>query len=289
MGGGTGTGAGPVVAEVAKELGALTVAVVTRPFPFEGPKRKRQADAGIKELRAAVDTIVVIPNERLFQVVDRDISFTDALKRADDVLFQAVRGISDLLTQPGQINLDFADVRATMQGMGVALMGSGRAAGAGRASAAAEMAISNPLLEDVSVRGARKVLLNITGGSGLSLAEVTDAASLVQEAAGEDVDVIFGTVLDDEMGDDLAVTVIATGFDMGEGGGVRKVPRGGLHIVPIAPEVAPAEEPALLRHGQAAPPSPAERVEEIIDLDSHEMEEVDEFEIPSFLRRRNGD
>jgi cell division protein FtsZ len=293
MGGGTGTGAGPVVAEVAKELGALTVAVVTRPFPFEGPKRKRQADAGIRELRAAVDTIVVIPNERLFQVVDRDMPFKDALKRADDVLFQAVRGISDLLTQPGEINLDFADVRATMAGMGVALMGSGRASGAGRASAAAEMAISNPLLEDVSVRGARKVLLNITGGSAVSLAEVTDAANLVQEAAGEDVDVIFGTVMDEEMGEDLAVTVIATGFDMAADGQPMRKARAGLHVVPPSVDEGPREEPALLRQGGGGSPSDAAagRIEEIplIDLDTHEVEEVDDFEIPAFLRRRNGE
>ncbi len=213
MGGGTGTGSAPIVAEIAKEVGALTVAVVTKPFLFEGKKRMRIADQGLDELRAVVDTVIVIPNQRLIAVADENLSFLDAFKMADEVLTNAVNGISELITTPGYINLDFADVRTVMRDMGGAVMGSGRASGENRATEAALKAISSPLLEDSSIAGARGVLINITGGPDLTLNEVSNAASLVEEEADDDAEIIFGSVLHDEMEGEIRVTVIATGFD----------------------------------------------------------------------------
>ncbi|REJ37622.1 MAG: cell division protein FtsZ [Bacillota bacterium] len=212
MGGGTGTGASPVVAEVAKQLGALTVGVVTKPFSFEGRRRARQAEAGIQVLREKVDTLIVIPNDRLLQVVDKNTSFQEAFRIADDVLRQAVQGISDLIAIPGLINLDFADVRTVMLNTGSALMGIGLASGENRAQKAAKEAISSPLLE-TSIDGARGVLLNITGGPDLGLFEVNEAAQIVTEAADPDANIIFGAVIDESLGDAVRVTVIATGFD----------------------------------------------------------------------------
>jgi cell division protein FtsZ len=212
MGGGTGTGAAPVIAKVAKELGSLTVGVVTKPFSFEGKRRLKQADEGMKELKASVDTLIAIPNQRLLSVAGRNTSILETFKKADDVLLQAVRGISDLITVHGLINLDFADVRTIMSEMGMAMMGAAIAQGENRAIEAAQKAISSPLLEDVSIQGARGVLINITGGPDLTLHEVNEAATLIQEEADDDANIIFGAVIDESMGDEVRITVIATGF-----------------------------------------------------------------------------
>ncbi|MCB0262360.1 MAG: cell division protein FtsZ [Calditrichaeota bacterium] len=216
MGGGTGTGAAPVVAEIAKEMGALTVGIVSKPFNFEGIKRLQRAEAGIQEMRRQVDTLIVIPNQRLFAVVDKSTPLLDAFKVADEVLLHATKGISDLITVPGLINLDFADVRTIMSEMGDALMGTGHASGESKAVQAAQQAISSPLLEGVSIRGARGVLVNITGGTDMSLYEVSEATSIIYEEAGEDANVIFGAVINEELNDEIFITVIATGFNTEE-------------------------------------------------------------------------
>lgn len=213
LGGGTGTGAAPVIASLASELGALTVAVVTKPFRFEGKKRQVQAERGLEALRDCVDTIITIPNERLLTIIDRSTPLTDAFATADDVLRQAIQGISDLILVPGLINLDFADVKTIMSGMGLAMMGTGVGEGSERALDAARRAISSPLLEGASVNGARGVIINVTGGPDLSLAEVNDASTIVQEAADEDANIIFGAVVDPALKGRVKITVIATGFD----------------------------------------------------------------------------
>ena len=213
MGGGTGTGAAPVIASLASELGALTIAVVTKPFKFEGKKRQLQAERGLEELRECVDTVITIPNERLLATIARTTSLTDAFTTADDVLRQAIQGISDLILVPGLINLDFADVKTIMSGMGLAIMGTGMAEGESRAMDAANFAISSPLLEDASVKGARGVIINVTGGSDLSLIEVSEASAIIQEAAHEEANIIFGAVVDPKMQGKVKITVIATGFD----------------------------------------------------------------------------
>lgn len=213
MGGGTGTGAAPVVAEVARELGALTVGVVTRPFTFEGRKRFQQADVGVESLRTQVDTLITIPNDKLLQVIDKKTSIVEAFRIADDVLRQGVQGISDLIAVPGLINLDFADVKTIMKETGSALMGIGSADGDNRAAEAARLAISSPLLE-TSVEGARGVLLNITGGTTLGLFEVNEAAEIIAQAVDAEANIIFGAVIDEEMNEEVRVTVIATGFDV---------------------------------------------------------------------------
>ena len=212
LGGGTGTGSAPIIASLATELDALTVAVVTKPFHFEGRRRMQQADNGLRELRECVDTVITIPNERLLHTVDRGVSLADSFKVADDVLRQAVQGISDLITVPGLINLDFADVKSIMQGMGMALMGAGRATGENRAIEATQQAISSPLLEEASIKGAKGVLINITGGPDLTLFEVNEAATIVRQEADEDANIIFGHVIDESMADAMKITVIATGF-----------------------------------------------------------------------------
>jgi cell division protein FtsZ len=212
LGGGTGTGAAPVIASLASELGALTVAVVTKPFKFEGKKRQIQAERGLEALRDCVDTIITIPNERLLTIIDRTTPMTEAFATADDVLRQAIQGISDLILVPGLINLDFADVKTIMAGMGLAMMGTGVAEGADRAMEAARRAISSPLLEGASVNGARGVIINVTGGPDLSLVEVSEASSIVQEAADEDANIIFGAVVDPALKGKVKITVIATGF-----------------------------------------------------------------------------
>jgi len=212
MGGGTGTGGAPVVARLAKEMGALTVGVVTKPFLFEGKKRMKQAEEGMRELKDSVDTLIAIPNQRLLSIAGRNMPILETFKKADDVLLQAVRGISDLITVHGLINLDFADVRTIMAEMGMAMMGAAVSAGENRAVEAAQHAISSPLLEDVSIKGARGVLINITGGPTLSLHEVNEAATLIQEEADDDANIIFGAVIDETMGDEVRITVIATGF-----------------------------------------------------------------------------
>jgi cell division protein FtsZ len=212
LGGGTGTGGAPVIAEVAKECGALTVAVVTKPFDFEGKRRMQQAEEGLVELQKVVDTLISIPNTRLRSLAPKNAKFTEMLKKADEVLLYAVRGISDLIIAPGLINLDFADVRTVMSEMGVALMGTGQASGDDRAMQAAQKAISNPLLEDVSIEGARGVLVNITASSEMTIDEVSEASTFIQEAAHEDANIFWGTVIDEELGEELRVTVIATGI-----------------------------------------------------------------------------
>jgi cell division protein FtsZ len=213
LGGGTGTGAAPVVASLASELGALTIAVVTKPFKFEGKKRQMQAERGLEALRDCVDTIITIPNERLLTIIDRTTPLTDAFAFADDVLRQAIQGISDLILVPGLINLDFADVKTIMSGMGLAMMGTGVAEGQDRAMEAARRAISSPLLEGASVNGSRGVIINVTGGSDLSLVEVSEASAIVQEAAHEDANIIFGAVVDASLKGQVKITVIATGFE----------------------------------------------------------------------------
>jgi len=213
MGGGTGTGAAPVVAEVAKDLGALTVAITTLPFSFEGPIRKRNSQKGIDSLRECVDTMLVIPNDRIFSIIEKNTPVISAFKVADSILLEATRSISDLINVHGYINLDFADIRTVMAGMGDALMGSGVGVGENRAIAAAEQAITSPLLDGADVSGARGVLINITGGPSLAMHEVGEASTLVQEAVGEEANVIFGMVIDEELTDELRVTVIATGFN----------------------------------------------------------------------------
>jgi cell division protein FtsZ len=213
LGGGTGTGAAPIIASLAAELDALTVAVVTKPFPFEGRHRMRQAEAGLEELRSVVDTLITIPNEKLLHAAERSMSLGDAFLMADDVLRQAVQGISDLITTPGFINVDFADVRAIMKGMGMALMGTGQATGEHRAMEATQRAISSPLLEEASITGARGVLVNISGGSDLTLFEVDEAMRVIHDAADPDANIIFGTVPVETMANSMKITVIATGFE----------------------------------------------------------------------------
>jgi cell division protein FtsZ len=213
MGGGTGTGAAPIVAEIAKDLGALTVGITTVPFRFEGPIRMRNANKGLEVMRERVDTLLTIPNDRIFSIIEKNTPVIAAFKIVDSILLEATRSISDLINVHGYINLDFADIRTIMAGMGDALMGSGMATGENRAKEAAEQAITSPLLNDVDIAGARGVLINITGGSSLSMHEVGDASSLVQEAVGDNANVIFGMVVDENLTDELRVTVIATGFN----------------------------------------------------------------------------
>ena len=216
MGGGTGTGAAPVIAQLAREEGALTVGVVTKPFLFEGRQRSRRAELGLQQLAETVDTLITIPNQKLLMLGEDDLSFVDAFRKADEVLYQAVKGISDLITQNGIVNVDFADVKTVMNSMGRALMGTGIAKGQNRARLAAEMAVSSPLLDDISVDGATGVLINIVGGPDLKMREIQEAASLVQEQAHEDANIIFGASIDEQLGDNVKVTVIATGFDVAE-------------------------------------------------------------------------
>ena len=261
-GGGTGTGAAPVIAELARELGALTVGVVTRPFSFEGKRRASQAEAGIRALRDKVDTLIIIPNDRLLQVVERRTSIIDAFKVADDVLRQGVQGITDLITVPGLINLDFADVRTIMKDAGSALMGIGVAGGESRAVEAARAAISSPLLE-ASIEGARGILLNITGGSDLGLFEINEAAEIISGAADNECNIIFGAVIDGALGDEVRVTVIATGFDHPSAEQQTPPPR-------AAEESGPASSAPLF--GREEKPS--------YDADE------DVLDIPSFLKDR---
>ena len=259
MGGGTGTGAAPVIASLASELGALTIAVVTKPFKFEGKKRAMQAEAGLEALRECVDTVITIPNERLLSIIDRRTTMHEAFIVADDVLRQAIQGISDLILVPGLINLDFADVKTIMSGMGVAMMGTGTAEGDGRAMTAAQKAISSPLLEDSSVNGARGVIINVTGGPDMSLMEVNEASSIIQEAAHEDANIIFGAVVDPTLQGKVKITVIATGFD--RRGASRGVPAAAMqtpvdlhsytsHLASRAGHDHVAEQPLAQASGQ---------------------------------------
>ncbi len=255
MGGGTGTGAAPVIAQLAREEGALTVGVVTKPFLFEGKKRSRQADQGLQMLGDHVDTLITIPNEKLLTLADDELTFVDAFRKADEVLFQAVKGISDLITLEGIVNVDFADVRTVMSQMGRALMGTGCARGEGRARLAAEHAIQSPLLDDTSVEGATGVLINIVGGPDMKMKEIQEAASLVQEQAHEDANIIFGASIDENMADMIKVTVIATGFDRVE----DEIP---VEIAREAPRSMPVTRRDLqgsLREGFSPAPPPVTR------------------------------
>ncbi len=233
LGGGTGTGAAPVIASLATELGALTIAVVTKPFRFEGKRRAEQAERGLADLRECVDTVITIPNERLLATIDRRTPLPEAFAAADDILRQAIQGISDLILVPGLINLDFADVKTIMSGMGLAIMGTGIAEGENRAMEAANRAISSPLLEDASVRGARGVIINVTGGADVSLTEVSEASCIIQEAAHEEANIIFGAVVDPAMAGSIKITVIATGFD--KPGSVAPRPQPSRTPVDMAP------------------------------------------------------
>jgi cell division protein FtsZ len=258
MGGGTGTGAAPIIAQIARDMGALTVGVVTKPFLFEGKRRMRNAESGIAELAASVDTIITIPNQKLLAIDDDDMSLLDAFRRADDVLVQAVRGISDLITNSGMINVDFADVKTIMSHMGRALMGTGYGKGERRALDAAEMAINSPLLDEVSVEGATGILINFTAGPDVRLKEINEAASLVQQNAHEDANIIFGLVTDMDMGDIVKVTVIATGFDMKQHAAVEEIVA--QAVAPVrqsrpSPIQAPVRRPSLApmqREGRAS-------------------------------------
>jgi cell division protein FtsZ len=270
MGGGTGTGAAPVVARLAKQTGALTVAVVTKPFLFEGRRRMRQAEEGLAELRAEVDTLIVIPNERLLAVVEKGTSLTEAFSVADEVLLKATKGISDLVTVPGLVNLDFADVKAVMSNRGNALMGTGRSTGQGRAIEAAQAAVSSPLLEDVSISGAEGVLVNITGGRDLSLHEVNEAASVVVGAAGEEANVIFGAVIDPNMDGELLITVIATGFGQAE------------------PRLRLVNQQALRQEEELVRPQPwgRDREREAGRKNWERTTRTESLDVPAFLRRQ---
>jgi cell division protein FtsZ len=276
MGGGTGTGAAPVVARMAKRTGALTVAVVTKPFSFEGRRRMRQAEEGIALLRQEVDTLIVIPNERLLAVVAKETSLAEAFGVCDEVLLKATKGISDLVTVPGLVNLDFADVKAVMSNRGNALMGTGRATGPQRAVEAAQMAVSSPLLEDVSIAGAEGVLVNITGGRDLTLHEVNEAASVVVGAAGEEANVIFGSVIDPNLDGEIMITVVATGFGQAESR-LRLVP-GERERVAYSDEGNDLRRPAWSRNDPAATSrwNRGERGER----------EAGSMEVPTFLRKQ---
>jgi cell division protein FtsZ len=298
MGGGTGTGGAPVLARVAREVGALTVGVVTKPFVFEGKKRMRQAEEGIEELKASVDTLIVIPNQRLLSIAAKTTTMLEAFHKADDVLLQAVRGISDLIITPGLINLDFADVRTVMAEMGLALMGASSASGENRAIEAAQKAISSPLLEDISIQGARGVLINITGGPDLCLHEVNEAASMIQEEAHDDANIIFGAVIDESLTDEIRITVIATGF-----GEVREEKKPAPSPVPHVANVASAapKNRKVVHLGTIVDDldtptwqrkkSGSDEVETVTLKPnnfefSNNQEEDDKYDIPTFLRRQ---
>jgi len=278
MGGGTGTGAAPVVARLAKQSGALTVAVVTKPFLFEGRRRMRQAEEGLSELRAEVDTLIVIPNERLLAVVDKGTPLTDAFSVCDEVLLKATKGISDLVTVPGLVNLDFADVKAVMSNRGNALMGTGRSSGPNRAVEAAQAAVSSPLLEDVSIAGAEGVLVNITGGRDLTLHEVNEASGVVVAAAGEDANVIFGAVIDPNLDGEIIITVVATGFGAAEPR-LRLIDRARAQA-PHAPQPPQAEE----QQGDYRRLHPWKRAED--GRGKNFGRRGDSLEVPTFLRKQ---
>jgi len=325
LGGGTGTGAAPVIASLASELGALTVAVVTKPFRFEGKKRHLQAERGLEALRDSVDTIITIPNERLLAIIDRTTPLIDAFATADDVLRQAIQGISDLILVPGLINLDFADVKTIMSGMGLAMMGTGIAEGQDRAMEAARRAISSPLLEGASVTGARGVIINVTGGPDLSLVEVSEASCIVQEAADEDANIIFGAVVDPALLGRVKITVIATGFDphvaarpanssaqtpvdMTQYADTRArsdapvVPAASLSRLSIArrslldPPLAPASRIVPSTAASATPAAAADPPAMPVDADTLQTPNPSEpdfdfgtsFDVPAFLRRQEG-
>jgi cell division protein FtsZ len=281
MGGGTGTGAAPVVAQIARELGILTVAVVTKPFPFEGVKRRKVADEGIAELAKSVDSLITIPNEKLLAVLGKDMSLLDAFSAANDVLRNATQGIAELITRPGLINVDFADVKTVMSEMGVAMMGTGAATGEERAREAAEAAINSPLLEDIDLSGARGILVNITAGGSLTIGEFTEVGDTVRDFADDDATVVVGTVIDTSMDKEMRVTVVATG--LGARAMAAEHPR--MRLVsndperPVAPDYRNMDQPAFIRNKRAAANAAAsEQGSAAADLDY--------LDIPAFLRRQ---
>ena len=286
LGGGTGTGGAPIVASLASELGALTVAVVTKPFTFEGKRRMAQADQGIRELRDCVDTLICIPNDRLLATVERDTPLPEAFSVADDVLRQAVQGISDLITVPGLINLDFADVKTIMRGMGDAVMGTGIASGENRAVEAAQKAISSPLLEDTSIQGAKGVIINITGGDDLSLSEVNEASSIIHQEADEDAVIIFGAVMEPKMQGKVKITVIATGFPRNEKAG---------RLQRATTPVDMQNYQSVVREGTTGgssfyrPGSEQSKVDSALNVDLDfgpvEEDEGEDLDVPTFLRK----
>lgn len=275
MGGGTGTGAAPIVAEVARELGILTVAVVTRPFPFEGKKRSAIAEQGIEQLSANVDSLITIPNEKLLDVLGKEASLLDAFKAANDVLLGAVKGIADLIMHPGMINVDFADVKTVMSEMGMAMMGTGFATGEDRAREAAESAIRSPLLEDVNLQGARGILVNITAGENLSLGEFSEVGDTIEEFASDDATVVVGTVIDPELGDEIRVTVVATGL----GGGQAKPKKVVDNTQREQTDYSQLDRPAVLRN------RPVDRGAFVAQAVGAEAD-IDYLDIPAFLRRQ---
>ena len=283
MGGGTGTGGGPVVANIAKSLGALVVGIVTKPFNSEGKKRASHADSGIEELKKQVDTLIVIPNQKLLEIIDRRTSVTEAFEICNRVLHNATRGISEIITVPGLINVDFADVRRVMREMGDALMGTGIASGENRAIEAANAAISHPLLEGVSIAGAQGILINITGSSSMSMWEVDEATSIIHQAAGEDAEIIFGTVIDDSLNDTIMVTVVATGFNK-KAMASKQVPRATANLISRVPsgpsELQKMDEPAFVRRGIEISLNPTREA-------AQEKERIDksDSEKPAFLRK----
>ncbi|HEY1904612.1 MAG TPA: cell division protein FtsZ [Myxococcaceae bacterium] len=283
MGGGTGTGAAPVIADVARSLGALTVAVVTKPFQFEGNKRRKQAESGLIELKAAVDTLITIPNQRLLGLSDQSMPLLETFKLADEVLLNAVQGISDLIQYHGYINVDFADVKTIMSDRGHALMGTGRASGDKRAVTAMQQAIASPLLEDVQIDGATGLLINITGGRDMTLQEVNEALTLVHDAADEEAEIIFGSLIDDNVTDEVKITIIATGFQHRD---ARRPAQAPAHVV-ARPAAAPEPEPA---HGpvraRATAPEPRPLASTRPLKEPKLPMDEDQFDIPTFLRRQ---
>jgi len=284
MGGGTGTGGTPIIAKIAKEIGALTVAIVTKPFEFEGKRRMEQADSGISLLKRIADTLITIPNQRLLSVTGKNISFMDAFKVADDILLQAAKGISDLILVRGLINLDFADVRTIMSEMGMALMGTGIASGENKAVNAAQMAISNPLLEELTIDGARGILINISGNTSMTLNEIHEASSLVREAAHEDANIIFGAVVDETLGENVRVTVIATGFGKEQ---EMQIPDIYENVTPLTQRQPDEAEDDSGRHVVFKSRKLPEfdeitytKVGTIDDLNN------DEYDVPAFLRKQ---
>jgi cell division protein FtsZ len=279
LGGGTGTGGAPVIAEIAKDLGVLTVAIVTKPFQFEGKRRNLQAEEGLAELRKIVDTLIAVPNQRLLSLGGKNLPLLEAFGKADDILYHAVKGISDLIIVTGLINLDFADVKTVMSEMGLALMGTGVGSGENRAVEAAQKAISSPLLEDNTIHGARGILLNITGGPDMSLYEINEASSLIQAEAHEDANIIFGTVVDETMSDEIRITVIATGF---EDPGKKKLNMSNITNVTQLGNYKRGDltTPAYIREGKFLDAAGTVREDVIEDEDDPDLE------IPAYLRKQ---
>ena len=286
FGGGTGTGAAPIIAEICKEIKALTVAVVTRPFSFEGKKRSKQADEGIATLKEVADTVIIIPNDRMRGIAEKNAKMVDMFKKTDEILLHSVKGITDLIMMPGLVNLDFADVRTTMLRAGMAIMGTGIASGANRAKEAAERAISHPLLEDISISGAKGVLMNITCTSELTMEEMTEASDRIYEEVGEDADIIWGTVVDESLGDEIRVTVIATGISTSyESSLSGKFRNNGLRgkIRDLTPsELEDFDEPTFIRQKKVSGESGGATYRGYKDI----VMDNNDLDIPTFLRRK---